>query len=109
MDFYVAKNRMQAPSARSDREKIRKKVGPKPVNVTAKFLENPFVGWTTIEEASEIIGRNKRTVWLWVNKGRISCFQVGKKIRVVNIEEVREFSEKHSPPRHSVVDKTQQK
>lgn len=75
------------------------------VHATAKVLDNPFEGWTTIEEAAQIIGRNKRTVWGWAIKGKISCFPVGKKMRVVNIEEVREFAEKYSPPRSKVVDK----
>jgi len=76
------------------------------MQVTARVLDSPFEGWTTIEEAAEIIGRNKRTVWGWATKGKISCFPVGKKMRVVNVEEVREFAEKYSPPRPQTVDKS---
>lgn len=76
------------------------------MQVTAKILDNPFEGWTTIEEIADMIGRDKTTVHSWAKRGLISCFQVGRKMRVVNIEEVREFAEKHPSPRYRTVDKT---
>lgn len=70
-----------------------------------KYRENPFVGWTTIEEVAQLIGREKATIRGWANKEWISSFYVGRKVRLVNIDEVQEFSEKQSPPRHRLVDK----
>ncbi len=87
------------------KDKARKKGARVTMQVTAKVLDNPFEGWTTIEEAAQLIGREKVTIRGWANKGWISCFYVGRKVRVVNIEEVREFSEKHSPPKPRLVDK----
>lgn len=66
------------------------------MHTPAKVLNNPFEGWTTIEEAAELIGREKTTIRGWANKGWIRCFSVGRKVRLVNLDEAREFSEKHS-------------
>lgn len=86
--------------------RVRKKGGRVAVQATAKVLDNPFEGWTTIEDAAETIGRNKTTLYGWASKGWISCFTVGQKVKLVNLEEVREFAEKHSPPRPRSVDKS---
>ena len=75
------------------------------VQVTAKVLDNPFEGWTTIQEAADIIGRRKTTVASWANKGWVSCFPVGRKVKLVYVEEVRDFAENHSPPKPRLVDK----
>lgn len=75
------------------------------MQATARVLDNPFKGWTTIEEAAQLIGREKTTIRHWANKGWISCFYVGRKVRVVNIEEVREFAENHSWAKPRPVDK----
>lgn len=58
-----------------------------------RVLANPFEGWTTIEEAAEMVGRENSTVRGWADKGWITCFSVGRKVRLVNIEEVRNYSE----------------
>jgi hypothetical protein len=84
---------------------VRKKGARVTMQATARVLDNPFEGWTTIEEAAQLIGREKATIRGWANKGWVSCFYVGRKVRVVNIDEVREFSEKHSPPKTRLVDK----
>lgn len=55
--------------------------------------DNPFEGWTTIEEAADIIGRTKGTIRFWANKGKIESHYVGRKMRVVNVDEVRQYSE----------------
>jgi len=55
--------------------------------------ENPFEGWTTIEEAADIVGRTKGTVRFWANRGKITSHYVGRKMRVVKIEEVRQYSQ----------------
>jgi excisionase family DNA binding protein len=75
------------------------------VEATAKFLDNPFKGWTTIEEAAEIVGRRKSTIGYWANKGRISCFSVGRRVKLVNIDEVRDFAEQNPPLSRRSVDK----
>jgi len=58
-------------------------------------LDNPFIGWTTINDAADIIGRDKEVLRFWAAKGWITCYPVGKKMRVVNIDEVRSFSNKN--------------
>lgn len=73
------------------------------MQTTARVLDNPFEGWTTIEEAAQIIGRRKTTIGYWANKGWVSCFSVGRRVKLVNIDEVREFAEQNPPvPRRSV-------
>lgn len=59
----------------------------------AEILDNPFEGWTTIEEAAEIVDRDKKTVRTWADKGLIASYRVGRKMRVVNIEEVKTIAE----------------
>lgn len=63
-------------------------------NSTAK-LHNPFEGWTTINEAANIIGRDKDVIRFWAAKGHISCYPVGRKVRVVNLAEVQAYAEKN--------------
>jgi excisionase family DNA binding protein len=60
-------------------------------------IPNPFGGWTTIEEASEMLQRNNTTIRGWADRGRITCYMVGRKVRLVNLDEVRAYSEKHPP------------
>jgi excisionase family DNA binding protein len=57
---------------------------------------NPFVGWTTLEEAAEMIGRDRSTVRYWAEHGKIACYPVGRRVRVVNIQEVKTYSEEVS-------------
>jgi excisionase family DNA binding protein len=55
---------------------------------------NPFEGWTTIEEAAEIVGRDNSTVRSWADRGLITCYAVGRKVRVVEVAEVKRYSDK---------------
>lgn len=60
-------------------------------------LENPFEGWVTIKEAGEIINRHHSTVRYWANNGHVTSYPIGTNgLRVVNVEEVREYSRKNS-------------
>jgi predicted site-specific integrase-resolvase len=69
-------------------------------------IENPFEGWTTVEDAAGLIGRSKHTLYSWVKTGKITCFSVGKKIMVVNIEEVRNYAQNRRPLKSGSIDKT---
>lgn len=68
--------------------------------------QNPFVGWTSLEEVAQLIGRDNATVRGWANKGWITSFTIGRRIRLVNIDEVKAFAEKAPTPRPRLVDKT---
>ena len=72
-------------------------------------LQNPFVGWTTLQEAARIIGRDKMTVRGWANKGWITTYPIGPKIRLANIDEVKAFAQRAPTPRPRSVDKTKKK
>lgn len=61
-------------------------------------IPNPFIGWTTIEDAALLLQRNNTTVRGWADRGLITSYTVGRKVRVVNLDEVRAQSEK-IPPR----------
>jgi hypothetical protein len=63
---------------------------------------NPFDGWTTIEEAALIIRRDKTLIRYWANRGYITSWSVGRKVRLVNLEEVRAYSQKR-PERERVL------
>ena len=54
---------------------------------------NPFEGWTTIEDAARITGRQRMTILNWAHRGYIACYRIGPKIEVVNLEELIAFSE----------------
>ena len=54
---------------------------------------NPFVGWTTIEDAASMVGRDHSLVRKWANDGVIASYPVGRKVRVVNIEEVKAYDQ----------------
>ena len=59
-----------------------------------EVLDNPFEGWVTIKEAGEIVNRDHTTIRYWVETGKITCYRIGTgAVRVVNVEEVREYSE----------------
>jgi excisionase family DNA binding protein len=60
---------------------------------------NPFEGWTTIEEAAEIVGRPKGTVRRWAEQGFINSHPLGRKVRAVNIEELKAYAAAHQPHR----------
>lgn len=64
---------------------------------TEHIADNPFDGWTTIEEAAEMIGRGNATVRGWANKGWIRCYSVGRKVRLVNIKEVTDCAQVRRP------------
>lgn len=61
-------------------------------------IPNPFVGWTTIEDAAILLQRNNTTIRGWADRGVITSYMVGRKVRLVNLDEVRAQSEK-TPPR----------
>jgi excisionase family DNA binding protein len=79
------------------------------VQENTQSANNPFLGWTTIEEASAQLGRSKQTVHGWARSGKIRCYVVGRKMRLVNLAEVREFAEKHPRVRQKPVDKIAKK
>lgn len=58
-----------------------------------RILHNPFEGWVTIKEASNIVNRDHSTVRYWAETGKITCYRIGTgAVRVVNVEEVKEYS-----------------
>ena len=58
-------------------------------------LPNPVEGWVTLNEAGEIVNRDISTIRYWVKSGKISCYRIGSSvIRIVNVEEVKRYSEK---------------
>ena len=56
-------------------------------------VENPFKDWVPLDEAATKIGWSRTAVTYWADQGYIACFQVGQRIRVVNIEEVKSYAE----------------
>ncbi|RMG74261.1 MAG: DNA-binding protein [Chloroflexi bacterium] len=63
-----------------------------PSTMTEVF-DNPFEGWVTIKEAGEIVNRDHSTVRYWAETGKITCYRIGTgAVRVVNVEEVKEYS-----------------
>lgn len=58
---------------------------------TADTKVNPFAGWTTIEDAAAMVGRDHSLLRKWANDGLIAAYPVGRKVRLVNIEEVKAF------------------
>ena len=60
---------------------------------------NPFEGWTTAEEAANIIGRARSTVQGWINQGVVTVHRVGTDDRIilVNVEELRRYSAENPP------------
>lgn len=66
-------------------------------NTPMEAVDNPFEGWVTFKEAGELINRNHATIRYWVETGKITSHPIGTGgIRLVHIDEVREYSEKHS-------------
>lgn len=60
-----------------------------------RTTENPFEGWVTVKQASDIVNRNHATIRYWIDTGKIISYPIGEKgLRVVNIEEVKRYSEK---------------
>lgn len=68
--------------------------------------QNPFQGWTTVEDAARITGRNRVTIRNWARRGLIACHSVGPRIELVNIEEVKACIEAHPPLKKRPLDKT---
>lgn len=63
----------------------------------SEIQENPFDGWVTFQEAGDIVNRNHSTVRYWAETGKITAHPIGSRgLRVVNIEEVKEYSTKHA-------------
>jgi hypothetical protein len=62
-----------------------------------EIFENPVDGWVTMKEAGRIIDRDTSTIRYWAENGKIACFNVGtSNIRIVNVEQVKEYSSKYS-------------
>ncbi len=60
-------------------------------------LDNPFEGWFTFKEAGAIVNRNHSTIRYWAETGKITSYPVGNSgMRLVHIDEVKEYSDKHS-------------
>ena len=64
---------------------------------TTTPTDNPFDGWTTIEDAALSMGLQNTTIRRWANAGRIRSYPIGRRTRVVNIEEVRNFARGRVP------------
>lgn len=60
---------------------------------TTETKPNPFAGWTTIEDAASMVGRDHSMLRKWANNGLIAAYPVGRKVRLVNIEEVKAFDQ----------------
>jgi hypothetical protein len=60
--------------------------------VQNKTMDNPFIGWTTIQDAAEKIGRDPTVVRYWANQGYITAYTIGKNTRIVRLEEVIEYA-----------------
>ncbi|GEM_PF-2645879 len=73
-------------------------------------VANPFIGWTTIDEVAKIINRDHSTVRGWADKGWIISFYVGRKVRLVRIDEVKAFNERavRKPKRRARIPKSPQ-
>ena len=63
------------------------------LGMTTEALDNPFEGWTTIQEAADILGRDQSTIRYWADNGKVACYSVGRKVRVVNLNEVKNYAE----------------
>ena len=62
--------------------------------IEQEALDNPFEGWVTINEASDAVNRNHATVRYWIETGKIAGHPIGSSgLRVVNLEEVKAYSE----------------
>ena len=62
-----------------------------------EVIENPVEGWVTMKEMGRIINRDTSTIRYWADTGKIASFNVGTShIRIVNVEQVKEYSENHS-------------
>lgn len=59
--------------------------------------QNPFEGWTTAEQASNIVKRRRSTIQYWIDSGAIRAFRVGHNTILVNIDEVQRYAASHPP------------
>jgi predicted site-specific integrase-resolvase len=62
-----------------------------------KDPKNPFEGWTSIPEAARQLGRDRTVIYYWVRKGYIRSFEVAPKVILINLEEVRDYANRHAP------------
>lgn len=63
------------------------------LSTVARVLDNPFEGWVTLKEAGEIVNRDHSTIRYWADTGKITSYRIGTgSVRVVNVEEVQEYS-----------------
>lgn len=62
------------------------------MDTNGKTSHNPFEGWVSLEEAAELVGRNKNTIRSWADRGRVRSYMVGRRVRVVSVEEVLKFA-----------------
>jgi|GEM_PF-2067647 len=54
--------------------------------------ENPFVGWVPLDEAAQIVGFSQTALRYWANQGYVQAYQVGQRVRLVNVEEVTAYA-----------------
>lgn len=75
------------------------------MNNSDQKLENPFADWVPLDEAAQNVGWSRSAVTYWADQGYIACFPVGQRIRLVNLDQVKEYangrrvSRKHNRPR----------
>lgn len=55
---------------------------------------NPAEGWVTLNEAGKIVNRDMSTIRYWADNDKIRSYRIGNSgIRIVNVEEVKAYSE----------------
>lgn len=62
-------------------------------NVHNQTNDNPFIGWTTIKDAADQLGREYAVLRYWAEQGYIRSYVVGKNTRLVYFEEVKDYAE----------------
>lgn len=87
-----------------------------PPRDNSEAMQDFFSQWTTMKHAAHIVGRDHSTIRFWADRGRITVYYLGVDgKRVVNIEEVKAYSEqanrldmtKRTQNRRKKLDKTQ--
>jgi hypothetical protein len=59
--------------------------------------KHPLEGWTTIQHASKLIGRQPSLIRYWIKRGYISAYEIAPRVTVVNLDEVRAYHAEHKP------------
>jgi excisionase family DNA binding protein len=68
---------------------------------------NPFEDWLPLEEAAQRIGWSRTAIKYWAKQGHIDCWQVGQRVRLVYMPELKKYAatRKPFPKRSKTVDK----